>query len=127
MYLWHARLFSTQLFVDHKVDIYLKVQRGVGRLNKPTSTRCLRLQKHFNSIRGFIRCHVTLTRPSCGKRRERERERARQRARDSIGERERELRAQRKPHNFHTNLVLSEQAEVRQQKFNTLAKIKLCI
>ncbi len=35
--------------------------------------------------------------------------------------RERE-RAQREPHNSHTNLVLSEQAEVRQPKFNTLAK-----
>lgn len=52
-------------------------------------------------------------------------------ARDSVrereAERERELRAQRKPHNSHTNLVLSEQAEVRQQKFSPLAKIKLCV
>lgn len=33
-------------------------------------------------------------------------------------------RAQREPHSSHTNLVLSEQAEVRQPKFNTLAENK---
>lgn len=38
-------------------------------------------------------------------------------------ERERErLEGEREPHNSHTNLVLSELAEVRQQKFNTLAE-----
>lgn len=75
--------------------------------------------KNLSTAYRFFYGHVTLARPSCGKRGERVRER------DSEGERERQTASQ--PDNSHTNLVLSEQAEVRQQKFSTLAKIKLRI
>lgn len=39
-------------------------------------------------------------------------------------ENEERERAQREPHSSYTNLVLSEQAEVRQPKFDTLARKK---